>query len=307
VRFGSFELFASRRQADEVRTLADYVIERFFPAAGTGSERYARFFADVVARTATLMAAWQAVGFAHGVMNTDNFSITGLTLDYGPFGFLDAYDPEFICNHTDVGGRYAFAAQPGIGLWNCGALAGTLLTLVPKPDLEAILATYAGIYQAAYAANMRAKLGLAGEDAEDPALIADLLGLLESARADYTRFFRSLGEIDLVSSPHDDQAAAMFVDRDGWYAWQARYRARLAAETLPAAERRRRKLAINPKYILRNYLAQTAIERAQSGDFSEIAKLQAILRHPFDEQPEAENYAAAPPVWASAIAVSCSS
>jgi uncharacterized protein YdiU (UPF0061 family) len=307
VRFGSFELFASRRQTAEVQILADYVIDRFFPEAGRGPDRYARFFGDVVERTARLMAAWQSVGFAHGVMNTDNFSIIGLTLDYGPFGFLDAYEPGFICNHTDAGGRYAFDAQPGIGLWNCYALANTLLSLVAKTELEAQLATYEALYRAAYMQRMRAKLGLERGDDGDATLLLDLLQLLDTGRVDYTRFFRALCAVDLTSSPADDGAAELFGDRDGWYAWQTRYRKRLAAEQRPEAERRAAKYAANPKYVLRNYLAQTAIERAQSGDFAEIARLASVLRRPYDEQPENDAYAAAPPDWARHISVSCSS
>jgi uncharacterized protein YdiU (UPF0061 family) len=307
VRFGSFELFASRGRTAEVRLLADYVIDRFFPAAGTGDERFARFFDDVVARTAQLMAAWQAVGFAHGVMNTDNFSIVGLTLDYGPFGFLDAYDPNFICNHSDAGGRYAFDAQPTIGLWNCHALAHALQSLVSEAERDASLATYAPTYRAAFIAHMRAKLGLLHAQTDDTKLIADLLELLAAERADYTRFFRALCEIDVTSSAADDAAAEMFGDRDGWYAWQRRYRDRLAAEATTQAERCAAKRQANPKYVLRNHLAQVAIERAQTGDFAEIARLHDILRRPFDEQPENEPYAGAPPDWARDISVSCSS
>lgn len=307
VRFGSFELFASRRQTAEVRILADYVIGRYFPDAGTGGDRYARFFADVVARTARLMAAWQAVGFAHGVMNTDNFSIAGLTLDYGPFGFLDAYEPAFICNHTDAGGRYAFDAQPTIGLWNCYALASALTSLIPKAELQTLLATYEETYRADFLARMRAKCGLERPEPEDAQLILDLLALLAAAGADYTRFFRALCGIDVNAAPADDAAAAMFADRDGWYAWQQRYRARLALETGDAAARSAAKRAVNPKYILRNYLAQTAIEHAQTGDFSEITRLHDVLRRPFDEWPECESYAALPPDWAREISVSCSS
>jgi uncharacterized protein YdiU (UPF0061 family) len=307
VRFGSFELFASRRQTAEVALLADYVIDRFFGSVGSGPDRYVEFFSDVVRRTAELMAAWQSVGFAHGVMNTDNFSITGLTLDYGPFGFLDAYEPGFICNHTDVGGRYAFDAQPTIGLWNCYALANALGALVPKSELETVLATYEACYRAAYIGRMRAKLGLEREAAGDADLLLDLLRLLEAARADYTRFFRALCELDVVSSPTDDRVAEMFADRDGWYAWQAQYRARLAEEDIAPIARRAAKRAVNPKYVLRNYLAQTAIERAQAGDFSEIARLHAALREPFGEQPQYEPYAALPPGWARDISVSCSS
>jgi uncharacterized protein YdiU (UPF0061 family) len=307
IRFGSFELFASRRQTDEVRILADYVIDRFFPAAGGGAGRYADFFAAVVGRTARLMAAWQSVGFAHGVMNTDNFSITGLTLDYGPFGFLDAYEPSFICNHTDAGGRYAFDAQPSIGRWNCYALANALTSLVPVSELEAPLAEYEHTYREAYLGRMRAKLGLLRAEPGDADLLRGLLTLLAAARADYTRFFRALCDIDLTSSAADDRAAEMFSDRDGWYAWQDRYRARLAAESLPESERRAAKRAVNPKFILRNYLAQVAIEHAQRGDFAEIARLQAVLERPFDDQAANEAYAAPPPEWAREISVSCSS
>jgi uncharacterized protein YdiU (UPF0061 family) len=307
VRFGSFELFASRRQTAEIRILADYVIGRFFAPVPPGNDRYAAFFAEVVSRTAQLMAAWQSVGFAHGVMNTDNFSITGLTLDYGPFGFLDAYDPGFICNHTDAGGRYAFDAQPSIGLWNCYALANALTSLVSKNELEAVLATYEATFRAAYLDRMRAKLGLVFEDAGDADLLLDLLTLLAAARADYTRFFRALCDVDLTSTPADDAAAAMFTDRNGWYAWQARYRARLSLENVPENDRRGAKRAANPKRILRNYLAQVAIERAQAGDFSEIDRLHAALRRPFDDAPECDAYAAAPPDWAKEITVSCSS
>jgi uncharacterized protein YdiU (UPF0061 family) len=307
VRFGSFELFASRAKTAEVQLLADYVIERFFPAAGDGGDRYERFFADVVGRTAQLMAAWQAVGFAHGVMNTDNFSVVGLTLDYGPFGFLDAYEPSFICNHSDAGGRYAFDAQPTIGLWNCHALARALGSLIPKTERDAVLATYAATYREAYLGRMREKLGLRHPAADDAALVADLLELLAGARADYTRFFRALCDLDVTSCAADDRAAEMFGDRDAWYAWQQRYRARLAADDRPENARRARKRAANPKFVLRNYLAQTAIERAQAGDFTEVARLHEVLRRPFDEQPDLEAYAASPPDWARDISVSCSS
>ncbi|GAC1591950.1 MAG: YdiU family protein [Candidatus Velthaea sp.] len=307
VRFGSFELFHSRRQTDEVKLLADYAIDRWFPEARTAGDRYARFFAEVVRRTAELMAAWQAVGFAHGVMNTDNFSIVGLTLDYGPFGFLDAYDPGFICNHTDAGGRYAFDQQPTIGLWNCYALANTLLSIVPKEQLEATLGTYETTYRAAFIDRMRAKLGLLEPRETDVDLVLELMRLLEANRVDYTRFFRALCEVDVESRASDDRAAELFATRDGWYAWQIRYRERLATGSQPAAVRSAVKRAVNPKYILRNYLAQQAIERAQAGDVSEFDALYRALRLPFEEQPEFERFAAAPPDWARTISVSCSS
>lgn len=307
IRFGSFELFASRKQNAELAILADYTIDRYFPAIGRGGDRYVEFFAEVVTRTARLMAAWQAVGFAHGVMNTDNFSIVGLTLDYGPFGFLDAYEPGFICNHTDAWGRYAFDAQPTIGLWNCSALARALMPLIERSELEAVLATYEPTYRAAFIGAMRAKIGVSQPDPADANLLPDLLALLDAARADYTRFFRALCDLDITSLPADDRVAEMFADRDGWYAWQQRYRARLRAERTTEAQRRAAKRAANPRIVLRNHLAQTAIERAQSGDFSEVARLGAALANPFDDQPEYDAYAAPPPEWARDISVSCSS
>ncbi len=307
VRFGSFELFASRGQSAEVALLADYAIERGAIAAPDDAGRYVRFFSGIVEATARLMAGWQSIGFAHGVMNTDNFSIAGLTLDYGPFGFLDVYEPGFICNHTDAGGRYAFNAQPAIGLWNCYALANALLSLISKDDLTATLATYEATYRAAYLERMRAKLGLVAAEPGDSDLISALLDLLAADRVDYTRFFRALAAIDRASSPADDAVAEFFSDRDAWYAWQNRYRARLEGETTSPSQRRSSKNAVNPKFILRNYLAQTAIERAQRGDFDEISILHALLRRPFDEHPGYERYADAPPDWAAKISVSCSS
>ncbi|MEA2721010.1 MAG: serine/tyrosine/threonine adenylyltransferase, partial [Candidatus Eremiobacteraeota bacterium] len=160
VRFGSFEIFHYRKQHEHVRTLADYVIDRFYPECGDADDRYARFFAAVVERTAALMAHWQAVGFAHGVMNTDNFSILGLTLDYGPYGFMEAYEPGLICNHTDETGRYAFDRQPTIGLWNCFALAEALSSLISKDQIETALAHYEHVYRSAFLDLIRAKLGV---------------------------------------------------------------------------------------------------------------------------------------------------
>ena len=306
VRFGSFEFFHYQRRPEMVRELAEYVLATSFPTI-TGDDRFAQLFARVVRDTATLMAAWQSVGFAHGVMNTDNFSIAGLTLDYGPYGFLEAYDPGFICNHSDDGGRYAFDRQPSIGRWNCLALANALTTLVERDELSAILSTYDQIYCTAYLARMRAKLGLAIESDFDAALIEDILALMAAARADMTRTFRAVGNVDVLATAGDDAFVAPFNDRDGIYAWLNRYRLRLASEATTADERRTQKNATNPKYILRNYLAQNAIERAERGDFTEIATLHDLLRRPFDEQPEREAYAALPPDWAATLSVSCSS
>ena len=307
VRFGTFEFFRHRENHDAVRALADYAIARFFPDVdANGDDRYAQFLQAVVVRTARLLARWQAVGFAHGVMNTDNMSILGITLDYGPFGFVEAYDPKLICNHSDESGRYAFERQPGVALWNAHALAAALSPLVDAPAAHSALAAFEPAFRDEYLALMRAKLGLREALPADAPLVVDLLGVLAEAGADYTRFFRSLGDLRVADNPAAD-AAGGAVRADAWSAWSARYRERLLAEGADDSPRRMAMHGVNPKYVLRNYLAQVAIERAGAGDFEEIARLHAVLCSPFDEQPDREAYADPAPEWARDIAVSCSS
>jgi uncharacterized protein YdiU (UPF0061 family) len=303
VRFGSFELFHARRRFEDVRTLAEHTIARFFPAlAGLEPrERYARFLRRAIESTAELVAHWQAAGFAHGVLNTDNMSILGLTLDYGPFGFIETYEPGFICNHTDEGGRYAFDRQPGIGLWNCYALARALSSLVEKDDAQAALDAYEPAYRERYLALMRAKLGLVQTEDGDAELIAGFLGVLEAAGADYTLGFRRLASLERPAALAEGGA------RGTWESWLARYRARLSREPRDGTARRIAMDRVNPKYVLRNYLAQQAIEAAERGDYAEVARLHAVLRAPFEEQPEHEAYAQPAPAWAKALSVSCSS
>jgi uncharacterized protein YdiU (UPF0061 family) len=310
LRFGTFELFHYRGEFDAVKILADYAIERFYPELLTiadAAERYASFLREIVERTSRLMAQWQAVGFAHGVMNTDNMSILGLTLDYGPFGFLDAFDPAFICNHTDVGGRYAFARQPTIGLWNCKALAEALSSLVAPDDANAALAAYNPAFSTQYLGLLRAKFGLSTTRDEDVELYATCFNALQAGAVDHTIFFRALSSLERTSTTYDDRVAELFENRADWYAWQRAYRTRLEGEPQPDDARRRTMLAANPKYILRNYLAQQAIAAAENRDYSELERLHDVLRRPFDEQPEHEAYAAPPPDWAREISVSCSS
>ena len=310
VRFGTFEFFHYRGELDAVETLADYAVKRFYPhlsAITDDGERYAAFLREIVERTAELIARWQAAGFAHGVMNTDNMSILGLTLDYGPFGFLDAYDAGFICNHTDEGGRYAFERQPGIGLWNCRALAAALSSLVSKADADAALSAYEPVFRSTLLALLRAKFGLDVACDDDAELILACLEVLQTGHADYTNFFRALSSFTRASTPYDDTLATRFENRSEWYDWQRRYRDRLAREPRDDAARRRAMLAVNPAYVLRNYLAQNAIEAAEARDYSEIARLHAALREPYEERPERAAYAAPPPESARHIVVSCSS
>lgn len=305
VRFGHFEWLFHSGQLELLRILADYVIEKHFPELAQGPDRHARFFAEVVRRTARLMAFWQLVGFAHGVMNTDNFSITGTTFDYGPFGFLDACEPGFICNHSDYHGRYAWNQQPSVGLWNLNALAGALSGLIGKDALVAALQGYEGELLSTYALGLRQKLGLRTEQAGDQELASGFLELLARNGADYTRSFRALSQVKSDASLpalRDD-----FVDREAFDAWLRRYRDRLRAENSDDRERARRMDAVNPKYVLRNYLAQVAIDKAEAGDYSEIEKLRRLLGHPFDEQPENAPYADLPPDWGRHLEISCSS
>ena len=308
IRFGSFEAFYYRRQHDYVALLADYVIGQFFPHLANEADKYARFFGEVADRTARLLAQWQAVGFAHGVMNSDNMSIVGLTLDYGPFGFLDEYNPAFICNHSDRQGRYAFQNQPDIGYFNLRCLAQALSPFLGQQEAQAALDRYEAAVASRYEALMREKLGLREAKPEDRALVADWLGLMEAARADYTNVFRALGDFNQAAEAKNDSVRDHFLDREAFDAWAVRYKERLQAEGSRDEERKARMDRVNPKYVLRNYLAQAAIERAtQHKDYAEIDRLRELLRDPFTEQSGMDAYAAPPPESAKSIIVSCSS
>ena len=307
VRFGTFEVFYYRKQHEHLRVLADYVIEQHFPHFREVDEKYARFFSEVVERTAKLIAQWQAVGWAHGVMNTDNMSILGLTLDYGPYGFMDDYDAGFICNHSDHNGRYAFNQQPYIGLWNLSCLAQALLPLSEKDALKVGLETYQPLFEREYQRHMRAKLGLSETRTGDDELVRDFLGLLQGSHADYTIVFRELGTFSSHDDAVNDKLREHFLNRDRFDEWAVRYRDRLRGEQSHDDERSVRMNRVNPKYVLRNYLAQTAIEKAQQKDFSEIDRLFTLLQNPFSEQPGMEAYALPPPNWGKHLSVSCSS
>ncbi|HZW52849.1 MAG TPA: YdiU family protein [Candidatus Elarobacter sp.] len=300
VRFGSFEIFHYRSRIDDVKTLADYVIGRFFPEAGAGEDRYARFFESVVERTAALMAHWQAVGFEHGVMNTDNFSIVGLTLDYGPYGFMEEYDPSWICNHSDETGRYAFDRQPTIGLWNCYALAEALSSLLTKAQTETALGTYEHVYRATFLRLLRAKLGVRDERDDDPDLALDLFRLLRARRVDWTSFWRALS--------HDDaRALALLGEDESSRAWFARYAERVASDPRGEVVRRAAMRETNPKYVLRNWVAQEAIAACEAGDDSVVNAVLGVLRAPYDEHPEREAWAQPAPAHYRDLSVSCSS
>lgn len=304
IRFGHFEwLFHNRPEL--LPRFADYVMERHYPECRESAQPYAALLRAIVSRTASLMADWQLAGFAHGVMNTDNFSITGATFDYGPFGFLDSYDPGYICNHSDHTGRYAWNRQPSIGLWNLNALAYALSPLMEREQIVDALQQYEPVLLGRYNAGMRRKLGLATETAGDDELMVGLLDLMMKNGADYTRTFRALcsARQDAERHPLRDD----FADRDAFDAWHAQYTARLRQEGRPDEERQTAMKRANPKYILRNYLAQIAIQKAENGDYREVDRLLQVLQAPFEEWPEYESYAGLPPDWGRKLEISCSS
>ena len=284
------------------------MISHFFPQLASTSNPYAALLKEVTRRTAHLIAQWQAVGFMHGVLNTDNMSILGLTLDYGPFGFMEAFDARHICNHTDQQGRYAYQMQPRIGQWNCYALGQALLPLIGNvEETEAALAGYEQEFATRHQQLLHAKLGLQTSTADDQLLLDGLFAILQDNHVDYTLFFRRLGNLCAADNRADAPLRDLLIERPAFDAWAEQYRLRLQQENSDDARRKRAMDATNPKYILRNYLAQVAIEKAERKDFSEIATLLQVLQQPFDEQPEHEDYASLPPDWASHLEVSCSS
>jgi uncharacterized protein YdiU (UPF0061 family) len=310
LRFGHFEHFAYRGENEQLKTLADYVIERYYPECVQADNPYSALLAAVSSRTATMVAAWQAVGFCHGVMNTDNMSILGLTIDYGPFQFLDGFNPAHICNHSDEQGRYAYNRQPNIAYWNLFCLGQALLPLIEQVevasggDAESAQATavkalegFKSEFPAALQIKMQAKLGLPDVQDGDKVLIEDVLKLLAKERTDYTIFWRTLSTS--VAKNSFDPVRDLFIDRESFDAWAFRLKERNPDSKLM--------LQNNPKFVLRNHLAQTAIERAQMKDFSEVARLLTVLETPFEEHADCEDLAGFPPDWASHLEISCSS
>jgi uncharacterized protein YdiU (UPF0061 family) len=324
IRFGNFELPAARGDVGLLRQLIDFTIERDFPelgARGTGDREtlYADWFIEVCERTARLVAHWMRVGFVHGVMNTDNMSILGLTIDYGPYGWIDDFDPGWTPNTTDAHGRrYCFGQQPQVAHWNLGRLAIALARVFASTDsLDAGLDHYVQTFVAADRANIAAKLGLSECLDEDVELMQSLYALLYEGEVDMTLFFRALADLDLAA-PSLALFAPAFYDANkrertapASTAWLARYAARVRVDGLPAAERRARMLLANPRYVLRNYLAQQAIDRAEAGDDTEIHELLDVLRYPYTDQPGRERFAQRRPDWARDRAgcsmLSCSS
>ena len=307
LRFGSFEVFYYRNQHDEIKTLADFALRHYFPELLEEARPYPALLREVTRRTARLMAQWQTVGFCHGVMNTDNMSLLGLTLDYGPYGFMEAYDPGYICNHSDYDGRYAYNQQPEIGAWNCTCLAQALLPLMELDEAREALSDYGETFSTEYMRLMCAKLGLPFEQASVP-LVTRLLELMAQNRVDYTILFRSLAQFDSSPDALNSGIRDQFLDREAFDAWAEVYAQSLRSIGSHDEERAMQMNRTNPKYILRNHLAEIAIRKARDErDYREIERLRRLLAKPFDEQPEFGDYAKEPPEWANKIEVSCSS
>jgi uncharacterized protein YdiU (UPF0061 family) len=320
LRFGNFQIHAAYREEDTLRRLVDFAMRAHF----AGIDDIAAWYQEICRRTALLMVDWMRLGFVHGVMNTDNMSLLGLTIDYGPYGWLEGYDPMWTPNTTDAAGRrYCYGNQPGIAQWNLARFAEALLPLVPREPLEAGLALYAQLYQDASAEAFAAKLGLSAlEGADDEALLAELFELMGAVETDFTLFFRNLA---MVPVDVDDAAARVAPLRPAFYdesvlegehrlrlaAWLRRYCARLQQDAADPATRAERMNAVNPKYVPRNYLAQQAIDALAAGDASVLERLMRVLAHPYDAQPGHDDLAARRPEWArnraGCSALSCSS
>lgn len=309
LRFGSYEIFASHNDIATLRTLVDYTINQFYPHLGQSSKgTYLAFFKEVSERTLDMIMHWQRVGFVHGVMNTDNMSILGLTIDYGPYGWLEEYDLTWTPNTTDAENRrYRFGNQPNIGLWNLLKLANALYPLIEEASgLEAILNEYKVDFDQKELAMKRSKLGLVKELEIDALLIADLEELLGETQMDYVMFYRLLGDFKKEGKLDLDwvKGCSYYVNsiegsvEEKWMDWLARYQSRLKKETVSDVDRRTQMNQVNPKYVLRNYMAQLAIEYADEGNYQLIDELYRLLKKPYDEQPEYQKWFAKRPKWA---------
>ena len=321
LRFGNLELPAARGDGALLETLAEYVLTELYPQCeGPRPEAHGRWFGELCERSAVMVAHWMRVGFVHGVMNTDNMSLLGLTIDYGPYGWLEGFEPDWTPNTTDLPGRrYCYGRQPGIALWNLACLGHALAPLgVSDADVEAGLARYRGSYEATFAAMLAAKLGL-DHLGDDERLVADLFALLERVETDMTLFFRNLAAVPMGGQATASERLEPLAE--AYYgaapppaevlAWLDRYGAELAAQGVDESRRRQRMNQANPRFVLRNYLAQEAIDAAETGDTEPLERLLTVLRTPYEEQPEHADLAARRPEWARHAAgcsmLSCSS
>ena len=303
VRFGSFEAFHYTGRAESVKIMADYTIAQHFPELTPEDNKYRKLLEAVVMSTADLIALWQSFGFTHGVMNTDNMSVLGLTIDYGPYGFMEDYDPEFTPNHSDNFGRYSYENQPGIAFWNLGKLANALISLVPREEAQEAVGAFKNAYSQRFRERMSEKLGLETSQYGDDDLIKGLLQVMKDEGYDYTVTFRQLSNFSSSSDENDNLYRSGALRH-----WGNLYRARLRAENSDDAERKKRMDLINPKFVLRNSLAEKAIRKAEDEyDYSQIERLQNVLRNPYSEQPEYDEYSKPSAEGSKNLVISCSS
>lgn len=306
IRFGNFEYFYHTKQHDELKRLADYCLVRYFPQFLNARNPYLAMYQEVVKRSAELVAKWQAYGFVHAVLNTDNMSLIGETFDYGPYSFMDEYKPGMVSNQNDHQGRYAFSKQPDIVQWNLSALGQALLPLIDKEELLSALNRFPDLYQSSEIAEFRKRLGLQSELSEDAALIKQLLDMFSHQAVDMNRFFRTLSDYDggAESILYLEQLVQNTNELRTWLeAYDKRLDKEAASFPIWSAQMR----SVNPQFILRNYMAQEAINQASEGDFSLIHDLVALLRAPTSQSAKMVHYSASPPAWAGSICLTCSS
>ncbi len=294
LRVGTFQFFAARKEWDKVRKLADYAIERHYPDLNDDAQKYLSFLSAVSDRQAALVADWLQVGFVHGVMNTDNMTISGETIDYGPCAFVDAYDPKAVFSSIDRNGRYAFGNQPAIAQWNLTRLAETLLLLIDPDDSEnaiqlatKVITGFMDRYTDIWTTGMRAKIGLASHEDDDAALINDMFSAMEGESADYTLFFRHLAQAALGQ---DEQVLALFDDSGKIASWLALWRDRLLRDSQNPGERVKAMNMVNPVYIPRNHRVEEALQAAEAGDMAAYRKLLNVLSDPFTKRDGLEGF-----------------
>lgn len=303
IRFGSFEYFFHTNRHKELETLADFLLQESFPQYIGVEDPYLKMFGSIVKSTAELMAQWQSVGFNHGVMNTDNMSAIGITIDYGPFAFMDTFESGYICNHTDTGGRYSYDNQPRIGYWNLERLAHALSPLVTPEKLKTELDHYGEYFTSRLLELLRAKLGLDTPYEKDSDLLRTLFTLMENGRIDMAPFFRTLSRYD----GNREKLLLLTLAPNQLNEWLDRYDERLALNTSSVEVRQQQMLRTNPKYVLKNYILQEAINNAENGDFSLVNNLLHLAQNPYDELPEFERYAGITPHQHTNLKLSCSS
>ena len=305
IRFGHFEYFYHSGQLDKLEKLFAYCLEHHFKSCANAKNPHLAMLERIVLDTASLIAKWQAFGFNHGVMNTDNMSIHGITFDFGPYAFLDDFDPKFVCNHSDHQARYAFEEQPGIGLWNLNALAHAFTPYLSIEEIKLALGNYESQLLSEFSQLMHQKLGLFTPSPSTAELVNGWLDLVSQDKRDYHISFRLLCEIN--EHQLNPQLVNHFIQREAAQSWLSQYQQTLLEQGVPVEERQNRMRQVNPEYVLRNYQAQLAIDAAEDGDFSRFKTFLHVLQQPFESKPEYADFAKPPPDWGKHMEISCSS